>query len=276
MATTEHLLIVGKRGVGKSTAAANLGAALAEAGQRVVLIGYDSGGNSTALLRGNRELLPVGGTQVNTAGPSYARGFRESLCIEAGEADDGGETGIAALLDSSLVSCYHPDFVIHDVAREPDGSFWVPPAIDGVTRVFAVTSSDMAAVHVVNNLFSWLNTVQSGDCRFGGVVVNNLSGAFYESIVGDYVSQTGTAIVASIPHSLMVSVSDFYSQTLVEAAPFSHNAYAYRRLAHLVIHGTVVPRPAFLSDAALKQWAQKWGDIIREMETGIVRDGAYI
>ena len=276
MATAEHLLIVGKRGVGKSTTAANLSAALAEAGQRVVLVGYGSERNSTALLRGNREMLPLRGRKTDDAGPLHAFGFRDTLCIEAGETDDADEIVRAALLNDSPVSNYRPDLVIHDVPWEPDGSFRVPPATEGVTRIFAVTSSDMAAVHVVNNLFSWLNTVQSGDCRFGGVVVNNLSGSFYESIIGDYVSQTGTAIVASIPHSLMVSVSDFYSQTLVEAAPLSHNAYVYRRLAQVVTHGTMVPRPSYLSEEALHRWAQKWGDIIHEMENGIVRDGAYI
>lgn len=49
--------------------------------------------------------------------------------------------------------------------------------MEGVARLYVVSSADMAAIHVVNELFAWLNTISSSDCRFGGVVVNNLAPA---------------------------------------------------------------------------------------------------
>lgn len=273
----EHIVIVGKGGVGKSTTSTNLCAALVEEGKRVALIGYDPRWNSTATLRGESRLRPVQEWHGGAAEPQFALGYRGALCIEAGELTVEGETAhSAALAQLPLITGYRPDFVIHDVSWEPDASFQLPPASEGVVRLFVVTSADMAAVHVVNELFAWLNTNASVDCRFGGVVINNLSGPFYESIITDYVGKTGTSAVVSVPHSLMVSVSDFYNQTLIESAPCSHNTFVYRRLARLVVGQRVVPRPIALSRVELKEWALKWGDIIAELETGVVRDGSNI
>ncbi|MBJ6723748.1 nucleotide-binding protein [Geomesophilobacter sediminis] len=273
----QHLVVVGKSGVGKSTTAANLAAALADAGKRVVLIGYDTRWNTTATLRGDNLLAPIPHWNGEGAVPFYARGFRSSLCIEAGDLTIEGEAvGATELLRNPLVREYDPDYVIHDVSWEPAASFVLPAAAEGVIRVLAVTSADMGAIHAVNELFAWLNTVSATDCRFGGVVVNNLSGPLYESIVSDFANLTGATVAASVTHSLMVSVSDFYNQTLIEAAPSSHVTYAYRKVARTVLDDLELRRPAFLDTVALKEWAVKWGEIITELETGLVRDGSNI
>lgn len=273
----EHILIAGKAGVGKSTTAANLAAALAAAGHQVALIGYDSRWNSTATLRGTSELKPLPAWRGGDVVPFYTIGFKGALCIEAGELIVEGEAAKAALLlQHPTVVVHRPEYVIHDLAWEPDSSFGLPSAIEGIVRLYVVTSADMAAIQVVNELFVWLNTVSSIDCRFGGVVVNNLRGPFYESIIADFVSKTGTSVVVSVPHSLMVSVSDFYNQTLIESAPLSHNSFVYRKLARQVSEQTVVPRPTFLDCWELKHWAKKWGEIIAELETGVVADGSHI
>jgi nitrogenase iron protein NifH len=274
----EHLLIVGKGGVGKSTTAANLAAALAEAGCRVVLVGYDPRWNSTATLRGDSSLLPVPGGQNRSPVAKYAVGFKGALCVEVGESSREEEAvRSASLLELPLFSDFRPEFVVHDASfGGPEAKFALPAAVAGVPRLLVVTSGDMGSIHVVNELFSWFNTVASSNCRFGGVVVNNLKGPLYESIIADYVAKAGTSVVASIPHSLMVSVSDFYNQSLIEAAPHSHNAYVYRRLAKQVIDSAVIPRPLFLAKTELAHWAMKWGEIIAELETGIVKDGSYI
>jgi nitrogenase iron protein NifH len=269
----EHLVIVGKVGAGKSTTAVNLAAALAEAGRRVALIGYDPRRSSTATLRGGSRLLPVPGSLVS----HYAAGFKGALCIEAGELTLAGEAVQSVpILALPLFADFHPEFVIHDLSREPDATFALPTAVAGVPRLLVVTSGDMASINVVNELFSWLNTAASCNCRFGGVVVNNLKGPLYESITADFVAKTGTTTVASIPHSLMVSVSDFYDQPLVAAAPYSHNSFIYRKLAKRVIDSALVPRPLFLDKSELTDWAVKWKEIITELETGIVKDGSHI
>lgn len=270
----EHVVIAGKSGVGKSTTAANLSAALAETGKRVLLIGYDSRWSSTGILRGGSELIPLPGWQGEDA-PLQALGQAGALCLEAGAALESGAATGGEILNHPLVADYDPEYVVHDTAWDPAGSFTLP-RIDGVSRLLAVTSADKCALQAVNDIFAWLNTVASAECRFGGVVANNLSGPLYEAIVSDFASQTGAVISATVPRSIMVSVSDFYSQTLLQSAPFSHVSYAYRKLARDLAKSGEKRRPKPLSRDALSNWAQKWGDIITELETGVVKDGLGI
>jgi nitrogenase iron protein NifH len=142
-------------------------------------------------------------------------------------------------------------------------------------RVLAVTTADMASIQAANELFMWLNTIAAVNCSFAGVVANNLSGPLYESIVSDFTTEAGTALVARTSHSLMVYVSDVYSRTLIESAPHSHLAYAFRKLARGILEsGVARPRP--LERDALKRWSLKWGEIIAELETGVVSNGSGI
>ncbi|HJV66117.1 MAG TPA: P-loop NTPase [Geomonas sp.] len=273
----EHVVIAGKSGVGRSTTAANLAAVLAEEGFRVALIGYERYSNSTVPLRGSTPLLPVPGWPGSGGAPHYAHGYRGVLCIEAGEsAVATGGTEAASLLKQSLLTGYRPDFVLHDLSQEPGPSFRLPVATDGVMRVLAVTTADMTAIQAVNDLFAWLNTVSAVNCSFGGVVANNLSGPLYESIVSDFAAEAGTSVAAKISHSLMVYVSDVYTTTVVQSAPHSHLAYAFRRLAQGLLRPESVARPKHLQTAALKRWSLKWGDIISELETGVVSNGSGI
>jgi len=275
--STEHVIIVGKGGVGKSTTAANLVAALAESGKRVLMIGYDPRQDSTAMLRGSGGLQPIPDWTGGPV-PLYAPGSGNSLCVELGRPDGKGE-GISppeGLFGHPLVAGFGSDLVIHDVDWEAGSAIRLPVITQGVLRVFVVTSADMGAINVVNELFAWLNTVAAVDYRFGGVIANNLTGQLYQTIVADYVAQTYTTIVANISHSLMVSVSDFYNQALIESAPHSQISHAYRQLARKILESKEVRRPSFLSRDALRQWAVKWGEIIAELETGSVRDGSNI
>ena len=270
---SEHLYIVGKGGVGKSTTAANLSAALAEFGKKVLLVGYDSRQNSTATLRGRSPLHPLPDWEGDTVAPLYAHGFLDTLSIEAGGISAGDDT---ELLRNRLVQDYAPDFVVHNVWGDTGNGFVPAHAVKRGARVIAVTSGNMGAIQVVNDLFAWLNTEHGAKCRFDGVIVNNLSGPLYQSIIADYVEQARSSIVASIAHSLMVSVSDLYHQTLIESAPRSHLSYAFRKLALLLLERKDLGRPGFLGSEALNRWALKWGDILLEMETGVVREGAHI
>ena len=273
----EHLIIVGKGGVGKSTTAANLAAALAEAGKRVLLVGYDTRRDSTATLRGQAPLLPLPGWGELPGALLYAPGYRNTLSVEAGDLwESGDERHGDTLFNNPLILSYAPDYIVHDIERTPGRSFELPAGIDGVARVLAVTSANMGAIQVLNELFAWFNTTSAAVTRFAGVVVNNLSGPLYESIIADYVERTNSAIVASVAHSLMVSVSDLYNQTLIQSAPHSHISYAYRKLSQQILERKELRRPGYLKQGELSDWALKWGDILLEMETGVVREGGSI
>jgi nitrogenase iron protein NifH len=268
----EQVVLVGKDGVGKSTVAANLGAALAETGKKVVLISYDWHFLTHFSAGSVREPKPVPGWD-GEPGPHYVEGHLGMLFIRTG----GTLTRAAVdrLLKSPLLAEFAPDYILHDLPWETAGAPGQIP-LAGVASLLLVTSAEMGALRVANEVFGWLNTVFAANFRFAGVVANNLTGQLQESIINDFVSLSGTSLVANVPHSLMVTVADLYNRTLIESAPSSHISYAYRRLGRVILETLPSRRPKHLDPEALQNWGQKWGEVIVELETGIVANGAGI
>lgn len=273
----EHIVIAGKSGVGTTTTAVNLSAALVERGLRVAHVGYDHKRNSTALLRGEKPLLPLCGADCGRVTPACSIGFAGILCIEGGgggDEENSAEFGKICRLEA--IARFKPDFVVHDISGEPDG---VIPFISGdgdVWRLFVVTTSDTSAINTLNSYIGVLAERHEPNGYFGGVVANNLAGPFFESLVADFVDEIGANLAANVPRSLIVSASEYTNKSIIETAPYSHISYVYRRMARFVADRQDARIPHFLNEEELAHWSRKWGEILTELETGMVRDGAAI
>jgi len=272
----EHILIAGKEGVGKSTTSANLAAALAETGKSVAMIGYDPRQRSTIALRGGSKLITVSGKDSGTDEPLFTIGYKHSLCIEAGELEHQMTSPLLISRLNALIAHYNPRFVIHDLWQPRGSSFILPPVARSAPRLLAVSTGDMASIETLNELFAWMNNLESSDCRFAGVISNNIKNRVHELMVNDFASRTGTSIIASFQSSMMVSMCDYLGETLLEAAPNSHDSILYRILAKQIGNAEIATRPTFFDKTRLEHWGRKWYETIAKMESGVVMDGSGI
>ena len=115
------------------------------------------------------------------------------------------------------------------------GGFAVPIR-DGITdRAYVVSSSDFMAIYAANNLFKAINKyAPSGGAKLGGIIANGLSAGYSESIVNDFAKLTGTKAVGYVPRSLVVSQSELFGKTVIEASPKDPHADIYRTLAKYI------------------------------------------
>ncbi len=272
----EHIVIAGRSGVGNSTTAVNVSAALAEEGYRLAHVGYDQRRLSTAPLRGEGKLVPCGGECLEGR-TACVFGYRGILCVEAGNGDHGEtEVALGRLCHFEEIARHRLDYVIHDISGGPETVLSFLSETDEPWRLFMVTSADIASIHTLNEFIARFNGLKNGKGRFGGIIANNLSGPFFESVVGDFICETGAHLVANIPRSMMVSVGEFCTLPLVHVAPRGHVTAVYRKIARAVAEGKDARVPRHLDDGALAAWSRRWREIIDELENGIVRDGAAI
>jgi nitrogenase iron protein NifH len=272
----EHILIAGKEGVGKSTIAANLAAALAESGQSVALIGYDPRQRSTVALRGGSKLITVSEDGAARGEPLFTIGYRNSLCIEAGGPGEQGPSQQFVSQVNALITHHNPSFVIHDLWHRSGNCFALPPVAHAAPRLLAVSTGDMTSIEVLNELFAWLNNLESSDCRFAGIIINNSKNRVQELMVNDFASRTGTSIIASFQSTMMVSMCDYLGETLLEAAPNCHDSILYRLLAQQLNSAGIATRPTYFDETELEHWSRKWYETISKMESGVVMDGSGI
>ena len=282
--TTEHLVFTGRSGVGVSTTAANLSAALAEQGFRVAHLGYDQQRISSYLLRGQSPLKAACGDackgECNDRKFHCAMGFQGILCIECGADSNNDEVPLAPEFANvrrmKLMARFRPDFVVHDVAGDPGKVLRFLRNGGEPTRIFVVTSASFASLTTVNQFLHALAANVPEASRFGGIISNNMSGSFFEALVEDFARQAGTKPITTVPHSLMVSVGEYWCQTVIESAPKSYLSSVYRKLARFVAKGDQPDGPHCLSGDNLAAWQRKWCEITEELESGMVRDGAAI
>jgi nitrogenase iron protein NifH len=281
----KHIAIYGKGGIGKSTTTSNISAALAEAGYKVIQIGCDPKSDSTNTLRGNHYLPTIldsvrGGNKVRLADIS-ATGFKGILCIESGGpvpgvgcAGRGINAAVTLLQELKLFEEFKPDYVLYDVLGDVVCGGFAVPIRDGITdRAYVVTSSDFMAIYAANNLFKAVSKyAPTGGAKLGGIIGNGLSAAYSNAIIDDFAGRTGVTVAGYVPRALVVSQSELYGKTVIEANPASEHANIYRRLAKHIAGNDdlVIPHPLGVSD--LRDWARDWGDRVFNLEAGAVAD----
>jgi len=285
----KQIALFGKGGTGKSTIAANLAAALSEAGQRTLLVGCGPTVESSHLLAGDTVPLTLLSLLSDGEKPAGAdiivRGFAGVGCVEAGDSagsDMCTSRSIAAALgvlrQSGAVEEFAPECVIYDM---PGDAGCVGEAMLETLQIdhsLVVTSADFRAIFAANRLVGLLSGLQ----HYGriSIVVNDSTSSFEDAFVEDFADQVGLGIAATIPRSLAVRHSELYGRTVIEAGPLSTHAYTYRGLARFLTDDlaalgsrvTGVP----LEAARLKEWAREWGKKLGELEFGIIQDGAGI
>lgn len=183
------IAIYGKGGIGKSTTAANLAAAFAVQGQKVMQIGCDPKADSTRNLTGKR-IPTVLGTLRDK---EYTREFKEEdflfpgyagvVCVEAGGPEPGvgcAGRGIISMGETlSRLGIFEKewDVIIYDVLGDiVCGGFAVPIREGFADAVYIVTSAEFMPLYAANNILKGaIKFAHRGGALVGGIVHNSRS-----------------------------------------------------------------------------------------------------
>lgn len=280
----QQIAIFGKGGAGKTTIAANLSAAMAEAGKRVLLVGCSPTADSSYLLLGKASPHTLLDSNAGTPTDLVAYGYRNIGCIEAGDFHQSEPCASRSIAESlqnlnrlGVMKHYAADVVLYDITGDI-GCGGVALLGDlAIETALLVASADFQSMFAANRCATVISRVLPGTTL--ALVANGNVSSFEDSLVADYARRIGLPLAAAIPRSLVVRHSELYGKTVIEAAPLSTHAYAYRRLAtwltNLPLGDSGKPlRP--LSFDELKTWARSWGERLGELEFGIIQDGAGI
>ena len=225
------IAVYGKGGIGKSTITANLSAAFASMGKRVIQIGCDPKADSTINLLKGRPLLPV---------MNYMRDFEKNpetleeisrvgyggiLCIETGGPTPGlgcAGRGIIAtfqLLDElELFEKWKPDVVMYDVLGDVVCGGFAAPIREGYAReVIIVTSGEKMALYAAGNIYQAVKNFEDRSyAKLRGIVLNHRNVELENEKVQSFADENGLEILGEIPRSSEINYYEEKGQTVIE------------------------------------------------------------
>ena len=246
-----RLALYGKGGIGKSTTAGNVSAALAADGYRVMQIGCDPTADSTRIpMRGERITTVLDAMrEAEAAGREVQleEVVRTSpdgvLCVEAGGPIPGvgcAGRGIVAAFDLlkqlDAYALYRPDIVIYDVLGDVVcGGFAMPLRGEHSDAVMVVTSGEMMSLYAAANILHAVSSFQRrGYARFAGLIANLRDVEGEERRIEEFCADEDAWVVGTVPRSQAIQQADERCVPVGEIAPDSAAWKAYRALASLV------------------------------------------
>jgi nitrogenase iron protein NifH len=261
-----QIAIYGKGGIGKSTIASNLSAALHEMGLSVMQVGCDPKRDSTRILAGGRfipAVLEEHREQLRIGKDEYAMKldnivFRSPggiYLVEAGGPEPGvgcaGRgvlTALQILKDLKAFETYGIDVAIYDVLGDVVcGGFSMPIREGFANEIYLICSGGFMSLYAANNIARAVQRLaRRGDTGLAGIICNsNGDEAFEHAVIPEFAKRLGTSFVQFIPRSPVIQACELEGRPVVEHAPGSREAAIFRELGKEILENTsrVIPTP---------------------------------
>lgn len=244
------LAIYGKGGIGKSTMTANLAAAFASLGRKVIQIGCDPKADSTINLLGGRAQQPVmeylrdHEDEPSSIDEISQVGFGDILCIETGGPTPGlgcAGRGIIAtfnlLEDLELFEKTEPDVVLYDVLGDVVCGGFAAPIREGYAEhVLIVTSGEKMALYAADNICKAVeNFADRGYADVAGIILNRRNTPDEEEKVKAFAKERGLDIIGDIPRSDEINLFEEQGKTVTEGDPDLEISRTFRKLAEKLL-----------------------------------------
>lgn len=239
----KKIAIYGKGGIGKSTTTANVAAAMARSGLRVVQIGCDPKADST-LLHGAPESETV--LELLRAGrdvplDQIVREGRDGVfCVECGGpipgtgcAGRGIVTAFDYLREKDMERVYRPDVILYDVLGDVVcGGFAMPMRGDYAKNVFIVTSGEKMSLYAAANIALALERFKNrGYARLTGLIQNSRNVPNETALVAELAGENRIPVAGIMPREELIARAEGLGRTVVAAFPESDAAARYAALA---------------------------------------------
>ena len=281
-----EIAVYGKGGIGKSTICANLSAALAERGKKVLQIGCDPKHDSTRLLLGGT-ILPTVLEYLKDTPKERAllheilrEGYRGIGCIEAGGPRPGvgcAGRGIISAFDflerNGVKDQY--DTVLYDVLGDVVcGGFAVPIRREYADAIFLVTSGEFMAIYAANNILRGIKNYD-GDSfrRVAGIIFNERNIAGEDERVRRFAEAVGLPVCAKVPRSNAFAEAEEEKCPLMALPGREKEKKVFRELAEHICCDFTLYKACPLEDEDLERIVLGTGKNIETPALSECRDG---
>jgi len=276
--------IYGKGGIGKSTTTQNLVAALAEQGQKVMIVGCDPKADSTRLIlhaKAQNSIMQMaadaGSVEDLELEDVLKVGYKEIKCVESGGPEPGvgcaGRGVITAINFLEEEGAYDEDldFVFYDVLGDVVcGGFAMPIRENKAQEIYIVCSGEMMAMYAANNIAKGIvKYANSGGVRLAGLICNSRQTAREDELIEELARKLGTQMIHFVPRDNVVQRAEIRRMTVIEYEPSARQADEYRSLAQKIINNKnlVIPTPITMDE--LEDLLMEFG-VMEEVDESII------